>query len=549
MEEPSLTLVDNGKGQLLLRFATSLQSLTGEKRGGVTLDINSHRLFSRFDYDHEYQDRLMLVGDRAAWLATLMPEKNLLPAFTQAWLQMQEQGRGLLRNAAGLFVFDQLPVPDREASALPTKLVLVGFVPAAELRQDKQRFIGHLMLIFGVFAFLLATLFFYSRGIIWDRLRIMARLDAKQAFLDSVLESSADTLITIRLNGEIVASNQRGEELFGYAQGELDGIEIEQLLPSEYQVKDIDYDHHYKTLKDEGREFERAEAVGIRHSGIAFPVELTLTRLKGEGERRLLLIIRDIEDQKAAELELDNLRIQYFQQEKMAQIGLLVAGILHEVGNPLAAIRGVLEQMVWQDGEGVSQPLSEEHLESIELVLKQTDRIRNITHEISGFISPNQNERGLLDINAILEGTTGLLGYDNRWKQIRLELDLDRQVPAIEGVADQLTQAFMNLLVNASDAFEGLTGREPVIRVVSERLSRDIVRVTIQDNGVGISTAHLMQVFDPFFTTKPRGKGTGLGLSICDKIIEDHDGKLEVESIEGVGTAIRILFIGDQSAN
>ena len=174
--------------------------------------------------------------------------------------------------------------------------------------------------------------------------------------------------------------------------------------------------------------------------------------------------------------------------------------------------------------------------------MEQTARIRNICHEVSGFASPRLNELGPQSINQILQGATRLLGYDKRWRQIRLDMSLDSQLPAIKGIADQLTQVFMNLLVNAADAF--LDGKQaaPCVSVSSQCLGDDLVLVTISDNGGGISDDTMRHIFESFYTTKPKGKGTGLGLSICEKLIEEHGGSIEIESVLEEGTTVRLYF-------
>jgi signal transduction histidine kinase len=169
----------------------------------------------------------------------------------------------------------------------------------------------------------------------------------------------------------------------------------------------------------------------------------------------------------------------------------------------------------------------------------QIQRLSAITREISGFAAPQPMERQLLDLNGLVRTTSGLMGYDKRMNRVSLRLDLDSQLPAIYGVADQLTQVIMNLLINAADA---LGSKEEGAREITLRseLSGEHVCLTVKDNGGGMDQETLNRAFEAFFTTK--SKGTGLGLSLCYSIITGHGGTIEIDSIPNQGTQVRICL-------
>lgn len=232
-------------------------------------------------------------------------------------------------------------------------------------------------------------------------------------------------------------------------------------------------------------------------------------------------------------------RQKYVQQEKMAAIGGLAAGIAHEIGNPIAAIAGVAQAIREVQVSGnCPQPCA---TCQPDLILTQTARLAAITREVSEFSSPMPPERQLLDLNALVRSTASLVRYDRRFRRIALELNLDSQLPAVAAVGDQLIQVVMNLLINAADATEGLQDRNPAITVSTSQQDGQVC-ILVEDNGSGMDRDTLERVFEPFFTTKPAGKGTGLGLSICASIIEAHGGKIDLESTPGVGTRVRILL-------
>lgn len=239
-------------------------------------------------------------------------------------------------------------------------------------------------------------------------------------------------------------------------------------------------------------------------------------------------------DRREKELTLE--RQKYFHQEKMAAIGALAAGISHEIGNPIAAISGVAQEMMSRRSSG------EYEADGLpELIYGQTQRLAAITREISEFASPRAAELQFLDLNAQLRSTSSLIRYDKRLQRVTFRLDLDSQLPAIYGVADQLTQLIMNLVINAMDALENVQGRAPTI-VITTRAQLDRVAMMIEDNGHGMDKETLSRVFEAFFTTKPVGKGTGLGLSLCYSIVKDHGGTIEIDSTPDAGTRVQVLF-------
>ncbi len=236
-------------------------------------------------------------------------------------------------------------------------------------------------------------------------------------------------------------------------------------------------------------------------------------------------------------------RQKLFHQEKMAAIGALAAGLSHEIGNPIAAICGIAEEMVARRQRSADcwdecRP---------EMIYAQAERLAKITREFSEFAAPRASEPQFLDLNALLRSISRLICYDARLQQVSLRLDLDSQLPAVYGVADQLAQVAMNLLINAVDGLEAGTASAPTITIAT-RAEPGCSALTIEDNGEGIEPANLGRVFEAFFTTKPAGKGTGLGLSLCYAIVQRHGGTIEIDSTPGAGTRVQVCFPLDDTA-
>jgi signal transduction histidine kinase len=236
------------------------------------------------------------------------------------------------------------------------------------------------------------------------------------------------------------------------------------------------------------------------------------------------------------EKELVIARQKYFHQEKMAAVGGLAAGVAHEIGNPIAAMSGVLQEMVMEQSANGDKATADDRLAMLQTHIH---RLSAITREISEFAAPQPVERQLLDLNGLVRTTAGLMGYDKRMRRVNLRLDLDSQLPAIYGVADQLTQVIMNLLINAADALESVQDKPQEITLHTEAVDGN-VRLTVEDNGSGMSKETLARVFEAFFTTKR--KGNGLGLSLCYSIITGHGGTIEMESTPGEGTRVQVVL-------
>lgn len=244
-------------------------------------------------------------------------------------------------------------------------------------------------------------------------------------------------------------------------------------------------------------------------------------------------------DKREKELILE--RQKYFHQEKMAAIGTLAAGVAHEIGNPIAAISGIAQDMAERRVHGLSCSQAQCGDCRPDMILEQAARLASITREISEFASPRHAEPQLLDLNAQLRSTTSLVRYDKRLQRVDLRLDLDPALPAIHGVPDQVTQVIMNLLLNAMDALEEVSDRQPVITVAT-RVEGDSVRMCVEDNGPGMAPEVVERAFEAFYTTKPAGKGTGLGLSLCYSIMQNHGGGIDIESTPGRGTRVQVTF-------
>jgi signal transduction histidine kinase len=241
----------------------------------------------------------------------------------------------------------------------------------------------------------------------------------------------------------------------------------------------------------------------------------------------------------ARERDLEIERRHVFHQEKMATIGALAAGVLNDIGNPIAAIDGFARAM--RDERDAGALRFDNALCDPEHILEQTARLQYITRQIAQLAAPPSSQPQLLSLNDVVRTALLLAHFDARVSGVRIDTELDPQLPAIDGVGDRLVQLALNLLVNAADASRGQAGRAGLIVVRTARAEGQ-VEMSIADNGCGMDTQTLARAYEPLFTTKPAGQGTGLGLPLCRDIAHEHGGTLRLESVLHQGTTATLCL-------
>lgn len=224
------------------------------------------------------------------------------------------------------------------------------------------------------------------------------------------------------------------------------------------------------------------------------------------------------------------LQEQLIQSEKMAALGQLVAGVAHELNNPLTSVIGYTQLLL-------SNPaMDEEPRARLELIWREAERTRRIVNNLLSFARQRQPSRSDVDVNELLDRTLELRTYEMRVNNMEVERRLNH-VPRVLADEHQLQQVFLNIIMNAEQAMKSdKRGGTLLVETGYQKLdSGDWVVAKIVDDGPGIAAEHIAKIFEPFFTTKPIGKGTGLGLSISQGIVIDHGGRLRAESNPGQG--------------
>lgn len=229
------------------------------------------------------------------------------------------------------------------------------------------------------------------------------------------------------------------------------------------------------------------------------------------------------------------------QADKMVTVGLLAAGVAHEINNPLAAIFLSVEELLERLNEGELGP--EERLELrryLKTIAEQSERCSRITHQLLEFShqSPNEEpQESPYDLNDLIAKNIGLIRFCLRKQNIQIKENYAVGLPFLWGDGSGIQQVVFNLICNAMDAMP-----DGGVLSLSTEFDKEWIKFSVRDTGIGIPQEYLTRIFEPFFTTKPVGKGTGLGLSVCYGVIEKSQGKIEIESSEGMGTVVRVFL-------
>jgi two-component system NtrC family sensor kinase len=245
---------------------------------------------------------------------------------------------------------------------------------------------------------------------------------------------------------------------------------------------------------------------------------------KGGSSVGRLLLIDDV-------TQREQLEEQLLQTEKLTSLGLLAAGVAHEVNTPLAVISNYIQMLAKQ------LPGDDSRQKIIDKIVKQTFRASEIMNNLLNFSRTGAAEFAEVNLNDLLEETLSLVAHPFRTSRVTVLKTLGIDLPPVLGSANRLQQVFLNLFMNARDAMPN--GGMVEIRTGAQNGS---VEVEVTDTGLGIPRDILNRIFDPFFTTKSIGRGTGLGLSVSYGIVKEHNGTIDVRSTPGKGTSFRLEF-------
>ena len=343
--------------------------------------------------------------------------------------------------------------------------------------------------------------------------------ESLKEFNENILESGSTGVVAENLTGRVEYWNTAMEMLYGLPRAGVLGRPTAEIFPPEL-VADI------RLSSDLGETRSLYKHKLLSHDGRRPTVNISLTPLRGKNGNLLgrLLLFNNITDR----VRLED---QVAQAEKLSSIGMLAAGVAHEVNTPLAVISSqtqMLRKMV---------PSGDPKRVFLEKIIKQTFRASDIVNHLLKFSRTRGTEFEETDLNKVLGETLMLLDHVLDAGRIRVESRLSPELPPIHGNSGRMQQVFMNLILNARDAMpEG--GR----LLISTWQENSTVLVEVVDSGEGIANRDLGKIYDPFFTTKSGSRGTGLGLAVSYGIIREHSGTVQVKSEPGRGTTFRLEF-------
>ncbi len=347
-------------------------------------------------------------------------------------------------------------------------------------------------------------------------------LEAQHTFAARIIDSLPVGLYAIDRGYRIRAWNRKREAgTQGVSREEALGREVFEVL--DRQPRDLlklEFDRVFATGEIQTVEMDSQATGEARH----YRITKIPMRLDGEDISHVITIGEDVTAWRQAQQRLG-------QSEKLAAIGQLAAGVMHEINNPLATILACSEALALRLGE------EDEYLKIIDT---EVQRCRRIVEGLLDFSRPKSGHKAAADINAIIEQTLFLLKHHERFKWLTIERQLQNDLPQFQADAERLVQCFMALMLNAMDAMNS----RGVLTVRTRRNPQrtDEILVEFVDTGTGIRQEDLPKIFEPFFTTKQQGRGTGLGLSVAYGIVEEHRGRIEVESQMGVGTNFKVFL-------
>jgi len=356
-------------------------------------------------------------------------------------------------------------------------------------------------------------------------------------FSENIVESINVGILAADLNDCVESWNTQIERLTGIPRDSALGRPLSELFPAELcemfdQVRgQAGVQNIYKFVlpapapsNGNGHQNGKANGNGKPSAPAVHILNLAIAPLVSKDMRQIgrLIIFDDITDR-------DELERRLVQADKLSSIGLLAAGVAHEVNTPLAVISTYAQMLAKQISE------DEQKSKLLDKIAKQTFRASEIVNSLLSFSRTSPTEFVEVDVSKVIQETLNLVEHQLKISAIEVKLDAPPVLPAVKGNAGKLQQVFLNLFLNARDAMDA--GGTLSVHAWSEN---GFARIDVADNGQGIAPEHMARIYDPFFTTKGARKGTGLGLSVTYGIVREHGGTIEVESRPGAGSRFRV---------
>lgn len=350
---------------------------------------------------------------------------------------------------------------------------------------------------------------------------------ASEVIRRTMLQASLDAIVVIDESGSIIEFNPAAEKMFGFHRSEILGKDLLDTIVPHYYRKGYASGAEYMAGRGAPMVGQRLETVTQNAAGEIFPIELTATEMRVADRRLIFGSIRDLREKLRAEEEINRQREKLHQNEKMAAMGSLLAGVSHELNNPLAVV--VAQSTLLHEFATDAQTKVR-----AEKVRAAAERCGRIVKSFLSMVRLHPTEQAETDLNQVMRAALEVTAYGARSSGIIIDTDFANGPLLAMADADHVTQVAANFLINSQHALAAVTG-ERRIKVRTFRSERGNPGFSVEDNGPGIPEAIRSRIFESYFTTKPVGVGTGIGLSISKSIIERHNGNIWFEEVEPHG--------------
>ena len=354
---------------------------------------------------------------------------------------------------------------------------------------------------------------------------------AREAHLQSILDTVPDAMIVIDSNGVIQSFSSAAERLFGYSQSEAIGHNIRMMMPSPYREAHDGYLERYKMTGERRIIGIGRVVVGQRKNGATFPMELSVGEMKSNDKRFFTGFIRDLTERQKTEARLQELQSELVHISRLTAMGEMASAIAHELNQPLSAIANYLTgtRRMLQSSTEERAPVMADALAK---AADQALRAGQIIRRLRDFMTRGETERRIESMTKLIEEASALALVGVHERGIHVTMNTDPSNDTVLADRVQIQQVLLNLIRNAIDAMESTPRKDLSISLENTEAGR--LKVSVADSGSGIDPEIREQLFQPFVTTKHHGMG--VGLSICRTIIEAHGGKISAQPNPEGGT-------------
>ncbi|UCH51988.1 MAG: PAS domain S-box protein [Chloroflexota bacterium] len=367
------------------------------------------------------------------------------------------------------------------------------------------------------------------RGIsrdITERKRIEEALRKSEERYRTILEDMRESYFEVDLAGNYTFFNDALCRHLGYSREELMGLNYRSYVPAEKVKETFEiYNRIYRT----GEPAEMFDIVQVRKDGSQVIVECSASAMRNDKGEIIGFrgVLRDVSERKRAEEERRQLEQKAQLASRLASVGELASGVAHEINNPLTGVIGYAHLLL------AREDIPKDIVRDVEIINEGAQRVSNIVKKLLAFARQTKPEQRYVNVNELIRNTLDLQAYALAANNIKVNLQLERDLPMTIADPGQLQQVFLNLIMNAEEAIK--SARDKGKLVIKTEHTDNTIRISFKDNGLGIPEEDLAHIFDPFFTTREVGQGTGLGLSVCHGIVTEHKGRIWAENEPGKG--------------